>query len=643
MSLWKEIHEYLPCSDQETRLASELLSVYLAKGRITQTNRELLDLPDPVIAAFYAGLSEHSSSLSPVYNLSGPHWMQDASFCFINIRATGRNKEFGNCISAAKLLPGIRSNAVHLGPFTSYDFHCIYAVRSVKTVARELLHPVLVQAGWNGMQHIRALIEAAHLLQKTIGFDLEPHVTQFAVPVLEHPQYFRWIRLDPGTRTLWQGQTQTEQLQEHGQMEIICQVQKQVQSALQDDGITTLDTLEDERDRDRHQQTHSRIINSLIEQGYWTVPVQTWNSLGVPAWQGYNQQHRYPVFDYRSAQGQDSSAHAYNIVTPFAWYRGLGINQSCSQPPRLDTACLDFYTEILSWWQDAGFDFFRHDSVDHIFDSCHTPDWPLADRPSPAVLRHIIHASREKRPCTGHLAERMGQELEEYSALGYDSLLGSDMFLLSSREILLNAREQYHRLQKLHATGRSFSLCLALDTHDTGNPGLHGKPLLSLLTPGLLAQRHFLARFLDLNNGRRNLYEVMGWSDRSFGLFEANVGDLNLNWTGDRDFNKIYHLIEDLYDRFRPALRQGQCVLLHQDSDYLAWQIDSPEQGLICLCQGDTCGDILLPPDSLSPQGEWLAPQAVNIRSGPEGMHIRLETNKFCLYHMDKINTNHEG
>lgn len=53
-------------------------------------------------------------------------------FLFINVRATGTGQRRGNFLTTARLLPIIRANAIHLGPFTDYDHHVIYAVRSVQ-------------------------------------------------------------------------------------------------------------------------------------------------------------------------------------------------------------------------------------------------------------------------------------------------------------------------------------------------------------------------------------------------------------------------------------------------------------------------------------------------------------------------------
>ncbi len=636
MSIWQDISTQLSPTEQDMAQADALLDEYLKQGYVRKTNRELLNQSDGAIVYFYDRLSRIRTSNSPVLSCKDSSWMKESSFCFVNIRATGQGNSFGNILTAAKLLPGIRSNAIHVGPFTSYDFHCIYAISSVRTVARQVLHPGLLQAGFSGLVQISALVQAIHLTGKTAGFDLEPHVTQFAIPVLEHPEFFRWIRLSPDKTGLWHREPFISHVGRESQSEIQEQIRTIVSSYLNKENCQSLETQEDERSRQLKENLHLEITRDLISQGYWTIPAQTWNSQGIPEFQEYNHQHNYPVFRYLDTQGQDASAHAYNIVTPFAWYQGLVPHQASPQVPLLDTACLEFYKGIFHFWQsEAGFDFARHDSVDHIFDSSLGHNHPLSDRPTPHVLKEVIQSSRNKLPYAGHLAERMGQELEEYAEIGFDSILGSDMFHLDCSTLLKNSAEQYQRLEKINKTGNYFSLCLAVDTHDTGNPGLHGSPLIVKLVPEVLAQRHFMSRFLNTGTARRNFYEVMGLSDLSHGLFHANVNDSNLNWTGDAGFNKIYHRIEDVYQYFQPFLEQATWTILLNNSDLSIWKVEGQDGVLIGAC-AQNGGTFDLDMDEYTGKysriRDFFREKPVLWDQGK--LTITLETNAFCLYHI---------
>ena len=42
---------------------------------------------------------------------------------------------------------------------------------------------------------MKCFVEASHMLGKTVGFDIEPHLSQFSIEALENPSLFRWIKL----------------------------------------------------------------------------------------------------------------------------------------------------------------------------------------------------------------------------------------------------------------------------------------------------------------------------------------------------------------------------------------------------------------------------------------------------------------
>ncbi|MBK8138013.1 MAG: hypothetical protein IPK52_19730 [Chloroflexi bacterium] len=53
----------------------------------------------------------------------------------------------------------------------------------------------------------------------------------------------------------------------------------------------------------------------------------------------------------------------------------------------------------------------------------------------------------------------------------------------------------------------------------------------------------------------------------SYGLYAANISDVNLTWVGDTDYTHRYHLLEDLYARHRALLRRGRLLRRHADDD----------------------------------------------------------------------------
>ncbi len=636
MNIWQELYQQLSLDSGERSRLESLLAEYNANAYLTAPPTELLDIPDNIIIAFYAALSQTRSSDSPVKEDKDSSWMADTSFCFVNIRACGKGNAFGTILDAARILPGIRSEAIHLGPFTSYDFECIYAVSSVRTVAREILHPGMLRQGISGIRQIRALVQAGHLLGKCMGYDLEPHVTSFAIPVMEHPEFFRWIRVHPDGHS--SSESDETILSSEYQEAVQREVRQIVQEKLIARNFNTLEVYEDEQDRDAKQRLYFELIHTLIDGGYWTIPVHSWKALGLPQYKGYDPVKKRLSFHYLAPDGEDVSHLTYNIVTPFAFYKGLEYNQAGSVAPIADQACLDYFSDIFPFWQrECDFDFVRYDSVDHIFDSCQGQDFALSDRPTPRVLQQAVAATKKYRASAANLAERMGQEISPYAATGFDSMLGVDMFHLSPRKILENAIQMSDELARLNRQAKHFSLCLATDTHDTGNPGLIGAPLVEKLSARELIVRHFMARFLNIGAAARSKYEVMGYQDKSHGLFHSNVHNSNLNWTGDRELNKIYHQIEDLYSEYKKLLyraHRGESLATEQ---FCVWQIRTDEEMLVCVvteAEGLTLETIL-------PQ-DWLEAYEIKYGFTPGRLDVKItdingsEAESFALLHFQK-------
>jgi hypothetical protein len=236
----------------------------------------------------------------------------------------------------------------------------------------------------------------------------------------------------------------------------------------------------------------------------------------------------------------------------------------------------EFFNRIFDLWRDDfDFDFVRHDSADHIFDSLwpEDPSLPASDRPSPVIFQACITASRTaQKPYIGHMAERMGNELQDYAAAGFDLMLGSDMLEEIHQAHLEKSFALHDQLSQLNARRPTpFAVTYAVDTHDTGNPYIWGQPLTLLAGPEGLSQRLFLARFLSCGTARRPKYEVIGLQDRSHGLYQANVSPQTLTWVGDAGFNRFYHTLEDLYASLKPFLAAAQRTAAHVQPECAWW------------------------------------------------------------------------
>lgn len=572
-TLWERLSQLHPPTPDQQTIAQHLLDDYLQKGYLAKTCPEMLALDDATIIAFYHGLAQTRSADSPVRHLPNSGWMADADFCFINIRATGTGNQHGNFLTTARLLPIIRANAIHLGPFTDYDHHVIYAVRSVRTIDQRLTHPTL---GLSPDDQMRALVQATHLLGKVIGFDLEPHMTQFAKPVLMHPELFRWVRVPDGKPDAPLPQPMTAVLQEGYQAQLVAEVREIVEAEMEEAGLRDLESSpsDDHKTRGYTQQVYYRIIRAVIDAGYWTIPSQSWAAHGLPDYRGYYQDKNYPKWDYRSPSGEDLYHMAFHALTPIKFYTGLIPNRATADAREYEPG-IAYFCDIFSYWRDEfDFDFVRQDSADHIFDSLYNDDFtkPASDRPTPAILARLNATTCPPvKPYIGNMAERMGDELEDYAGIGYDVLLGSDMFYKMDRGLIekcFHLADRHIALNQNRPTRTAITF--AVDTHDTGNKGLLGASIIEIAGFAGMRQRHFVSRFFGAGLARRPKYEVIGAQDLSHGLFPANIRDINLTWVGDANYARHYHILEDIYDACRQWLDSGTMVYRHAD-DRLAW------------------------------------------------------------------------
>jgi hypothetical protein len=586
-SMWQKIADSLNIREEDKMVGNELFSEYSLKGYIEKSCIEMLKISDGAIAWFYKNANEKNGVMSPVKDKKDSSWMAESDFCFVNIRATGVEQEFGNMVSVCKLFPLIRADAIHLGPFTAYDFEVIYAVTSVYTISYKIVNRDFEKAGIDAELQMKALVQAAHSLGKTVGFDIEPHTAQFAMSVIMNPEMFRWYKMNSDKSGLDWGMDSSLMMKEESQKKIVMELKSIRERVLKENGLKTIeeehgDTIEKLRQK---ESIYFNLIKILINGGYWTVTSQAWNCHGIPAYESYNREGNYIQFYYEGENGKNEREKAYPILTPIKFYKDIPVNKFPEIKPELFEKGVEFFCDIFSRWRDEfDFDFVRYDSVDHIFDSIKNRDynWPSSDRPTPEILKRCIEASKENgKNYIGNLAERMGIEIEEYASIGYDLMLGTDMMEYIDRKMMEKSFEIGDRLKKVNQNrGVNFSIPFCIDTHDTGNIGLMGKPLIKLMGHDRMRQRHFISRFISCGSGRRPKYEVMGFTDMSYGLHKSNVKDINLNWQSDMEFNKKYNILENVYEKVKKIIETGEITSKYID-DKLCWWIIKSENELL--------------------------------------------------------------
>src|SRR5690606_16608635 len=144
---------------------------------------------------------------------------------------------------------------------------------------------------------LRAFIEAAHILGKAVGYDIEAQQAQFSTAALMQPELFRWIKVDPHNRQkLDYGLSAQEIVQEENQIRIVAEVRTLVRHYLQHYQLETLELVYPKNSEQiNHQVSIIRhITEALIEQGYWQIPNQVWDGVGLPGFRGYNVEGDYP-------------------------------------------------------------------------------------------------------------------------------------------------------------------------------------------------------------------------------------------------------------------------------------------------------------------------------------------------------------
>lgn len=591
MASWGDIADELKPRPEDRSEAAALLDACQAGLPLARTQSSLLRLSDAAVACLYASLEDIRPARSAAADAKNPSWMAASDFCYLNVRATQHDGRPGTFLQAAKILPGMAADAIHLAPFHPVHFELVRAPESQALIDPELADSALTAAGLGPAAQLKALVSACKLLGKAVGFELLPYLAQFGRDVLERPELFHWIHLDDERA----GLLCDDQLKPYGKPERLANadaVRRLSLSALSDYGVATL--LPQPKDRDAEKAAKDKAyyatIHRCIDNGLWPVLMNPWNGVGRPGFLRYDRPGDFPVFAYRDLDGSDVSAEASGVIVPYAFFDGLPpshagqTDQTYGLPDRNEQA-IRYYTHMFERWRDDyGFDFVRYTGVDHSLDSCADDSGcvPLSDRPTPEILAEAMKASRQGVPGVGALAERAGRDPLDYASLGFDLLSGSESLRRIDAPLLRESFLLYDRLAgQTGETARRWSVCFSVDTHDAGAPHGWGTPLAAVLGRERMRLRHAVARFLSVGPVRRPLYETMGFQDLSTGLYEADVSARGLAWNDDAEFSAGYAAIERLYRRLRPFLDSAAIAERHVEPAWAWWTIKDRAQSRV--------------------------------------------------------------
>lgn len=565
---------------------------------------DLLSMDLDVLMGFLSAVVNKKSDTgidpfrSPVKGLADSSWMTEADFCMIHPRACGvKPSRPGSFIDAVKLLPGLRSTAVLLLPFFSCSDGRSYAINSFHLLDQAAIDPKAEKAGIDGPAQLRFLCDAAHLLGRTIGFDLTPHTAQFSMMTLQRPELFRWIKLDR-SKALAGGKTQQEMLSQETQEIIREGVRAIAARARKKFGIDSFDP--PSGPPEKVSKAHASAVKELIREGFWTIPTHGWDGVGLPAFKGYDREGDFPEFDYRTVSGDDAASHKIGVLTPFRFYDGIETNSlpdGMSRPEPVEETHEFFSSLAPMLIEKYGFDFFRVCHVDHIFDSIANsdPEFPISDRLTPALVARVLSTVRDLVPWTGVIAERLSDDVETFRPLGFDVLMGWEIGSCFDATSLGTSIARWRSMVKSTESSPNqsrASVALAVDTQDSAHPSVFGKPRgESCGTRGMLI-RYFTAKFGFPGKGRRPLIEVMGNQDMTFGIYDTLLKAKSPKWAGDEEFLRLYHNLFDIYEKFRHVFEEGVLTRYYFDHHFCYWYVDISFEGriserLVCLTNPD--------------------------------------------------------
>lgn len=561
------------------QIGAELAMEFEQNGFIRKRPKEMLQLHPYSFVTFLSHLLFLQDSKkrvkSPVEKKKNSSWMADSSFCFLNVRGTGLSpEETGNFVDAVRILPCLRVDSIHLAPFFENALEIIYGVDSLSAVDEHTVHPYFLEKGMSAEEQVRFFTDSCHLMGKTVGFDIEPHTSQFSRIAIENPKHFRWLKLSADKKTLFGNVLQTDMLKEENQVPIREEITELKKSILEKYKISSLEILGADKTT---KAAHMELIFAMIEKGLWALPSHTWKGAGLPEFSHYENKKdscEYPEFKYLSTEGENHRDHAFGTLTPFAFYSGLPLNSepSSAEGLKIRKSTVKYFANIFpQLFQRFRFDYIRFDYVDHVFDSVidKKGKFPNADRMTPFVLKKTIDTARQK--CgnfVGAMAERMGSDIEDYATCGFDLLLGTDVLRKIENDFVkdtVNQNAELHRINRKRK--KKVNIQFAVDSHDTGHPLFQMTPM-DLYGRKGVALRHFLARFAGAGKGIRSKYEVIGNQDGTTGLYKANNEICSVEWKNNKSMNDTYHAIEDCFEQYKLYLQNSKPAKFFEENSH---------------------------------------------------------------------------
>ena len=595
---WRSARISQPLRVQSVELSEALLTEYLSAGYLgSRLLQQAIGIDEVAAVLFFNQLYRHAGLVrvrppSPVVSEHDENWMTHADFCFVNVRATGRFPgQTGNFVGATRLLPVLRTRAIHLAPFFQSASGIVYAQNSFSHISDEVTHLSFEEYGFNRRDQLRYFIDCCHLTRKAVGFDLTPHTCSFSKVCLDRPELFRWLRFDPNYDRLWQGMTIDQQYEEDMQAEFAASISGILRAVCTEYGLDSLET--EEATPARADAIQALAVAAVRSCGYYPVVPQTWNGVGLPGLKYYDKEGSYPRWDYRDEKGNDQSAHSIGMHASFKFHTGLRANRLPYEDNRpMDSVRTDSCRKTIDYLADLfpqmhqryGFDFIRIDYVDHVFRATRFDDGvevALSEQLSPSQLRVIAAAARAAFPPAGMLADHVGNDIHRYRGAGFTVVLGREVQHPLGKHEVTGLLDFNRRLVERHRNEPRYGTVLfPVDTHDMGHPALLGRDLAKREDRATVLLRHWFSRFASAGVGHRPKYETMGCQDLSHGIYRANNEPVSMEWGSDRAALAAYHLVEDTWASLRAEWLDGYLAASRVFDGHCWWRVDCPLVGV---------------------------------------------------------------
>ncbi len=514
----------------------------------------------------------------------------------------------------------VLSTTIYLVPFTPRDFGNAYLTAATEEISSKLEDKYLKDINISGKDQIKLFILLSQLAGHPVIYDVIPQTGRFSKTVLAHPETVRWVDvnflIDEITKSITPIASKLSEEYDEDDVTIVKNIYKTTlkngsvdlsqkfmpiyerftkeletkrkelsdfMSAKEEqiklvkrvkDIIANIEKVKFDKIKSEKDITkRGEIINSLINNGLWTIPTGAWCSSGIPVFEKMSEGGAYPVFLHYNLNGEDVSELAESdCETPFYFvYLENG---------EYNLKVINFYLSYLQNLQEEyNFDGFRISHTDFIVDEMSEKDLkPISYRVPRFLISKVNEIMKKKIPYFALMAEyRLWNSYfkEYHQDMKFDILWGNDTktdYEKTPGEVIENNRE----LQDY-------------------NLKIHNSPMLSILKTYNNQDGEFrtVNRYIGLTDKEEALFKWFKFKFLPAGKYAQRPV---LYCDGDESFTKIgiestiqeeISLIrsddEDFFYKFDAIRRfainneltlEGEAQIIHNNKDgYISWLI----------------------------------------------------------------------